>query len=70
MAKFLMLIAAIVLIADFAVLMVYRDIVRASYLFVTTGTVLYPLAYLSLIVGILCLVAFLRSVWREPKIKA
>jgi len=48
------------------ILMEYKDIIRGSYLFVTTGTILYPLAYLSLVTGALCLIAFLRSVWRRP----
>ncbi len=63
MHKWPWLASGIIMLADFAVLMVYRDVVAGSHLFVTTGTVLYPVAALNLIAGILCLIAFIRSAW-------
>lgn len=52
---------SLVLIANFAVLMIYGDTLQSTHLFIVRGTVFYPLAYLNLIAGIF-LMALL--IWR------
>ena len=52
---------SLVLVANFAVLMIYGDTLQSTHLFIVRGTVFYPLAYLNLIAGIF-LMALL--VWR------
>jgi hypothetical protein len=44
MKCYLLLIAGLCLIGSGAVLLMYHDVVRGSYLFVTAGTVPLPLA--------------------------
>jgi hypothetical protein len=51
----------ILLIGNFAVLMMYGDTLKSTHLFIVRGTVFYPLAYLNLISGIF-LISLL--VWR------
>jgi hypothetical protein len=63
MLKILWLISGIIMLANFAVFMVYRGIVVSSHLFVTSNTVLYPLAVLNLVIGTLCLFTFVRLTW-------
>jgi hypothetical protein len=63
MMKILWLIIGIIMLANFAVFMVYRGIVAGSHLFITSNTVLYPIAVLNLIIGILCLFTFVRLTW-------
>lgn len=52
---------SLVLIANFAVLMIYGDTLQSTHLFIVRGTVFYPLAYLNLVAGIF-LMALL--IWR------
>lgn len=63
MTRLLLLVAGLFLIANFATLMLYRGVIRGSYLFVTTGTILYPLASLDLAVGLLALASFVWLTW-------
>jgi hypothetical protein len=57
----------ILLIADIAILIGYRHVVRSSYLFVTAGTVFYPVVVLNIIAALLILVAILRAFMRQGK---
>jgi hypothetical protein len=50
--RWLLWIAAIVLLGNFAVLMLYGDTLRSTHLFITRSTVFYPLAYLNLAAGL------------------
>ena len=63
MTKIVLLAAGLILIANFAVLLIFRDVVKSTHLFITSNTVLYPLACLNLAVGILAIIAFIRQVW-------
>ena len=54
-------VAGLLLIGNFAVLMMYGDTLKSTHLFIVRGTVFYPLAYLNLISGIF-LISLL--VWR------
>jgi hypothetical protein len=51
----------ILLIADIAILIGYRHIVRSTHLFVTAGTVFYPLVVLNIIAALVVLAAIMRS---------
>jgi hypothetical protein len=51
----------ILLVADITILIGYRHIVRSSYLFVTAGTVFYPLVVLNIIAALVVLAAIIRS---------
>ncbi len=53
MRCFLFLAVGLVLIANFAVLMIYGDTLQSTHLFIVRGTVFYPVAYLNLILGVL-----------------
>lgn len=58
--RWLLWIIGVVLIGNFAALMIYGDTLRSTHLFVVRGTVFYPVAYLNLILGVV-LIAIL--VW-------
>jgi hypothetical protein len=49
----LLWIAGLILIGNFAVLMMYGDTLRSTHLFIVRSTVFYPLAWLNLVSGIL-----------------
>lgn len=53
---------AIILIANFAILMIYGDTLRSTHLFIVRGTVFYPVAWINLIFG-LALIFIL--IWRK-----
>jgi hypothetical protein len=53
--------AGLVLVANGSVLLMYQGVVRGSYLFVTAGTVLLPMALSDFIVGLICFACFIRS---------
>jgi hypothetical protein len=67
MTRLLLLVAGVLLSASGAVLLMYRGIVRGSYLFVTAGTVLTPLAIVDFIAGLLCLGVFIAEMVRGRK---
>jgi len=58
--RWLLWVIGVVLIGNFAALMIYGDTLRSTHLFVVRGTVFYPVAYLNLILGVV-LIAIL--VW-------
>jgi hypothetical protein len=64
MKRYLLLVAGLFLVGSGAVLLTYRGVVRGSYLFVTAGTVLFPLAVCDLIIGLVCLAVFVRDITR------
>ena len=64
MKRYLLLVAGLFLVGSAAVLLMYRGVVRGSYLFVTAGTVLLPLVICDLIIGLVCLAVFLRDITR------
>jgi len=64
MIRYLLLIAGLFLIGNGAVLLMYRGVVRGSYLFVTAGTVLLPLVVCDFIIGLVCLAFFVRDITR------
>ena len=57
---------ALILVSNFAVLMVYGDALRSTHLFIVRGTVFYPLAWLNLVFGVL-LVSLL--IWKTVQDK-
>jgi hypothetical protein len=57
----------ILLIADIAILIGYRHVVQSSYLFVTAGTVFYPLVVLNIIAALVILAAIIRSFMAHRK---
>jgi hypothetical protein len=67
MKRYLMLLAGLFLIGNGAVLLMYRGVVRGSYLFVTAGTVLSPLAMCDFIIGLVCLAAFVWDITQGRK---
>jgi len=67
MKRYLLLAVGLFFIANGAVLLMYRGVVRGSHLFVTAGTVLTPLAVCDFIIGIVCLAAFVWDVIRGRK---
>ncbi|RJO62150.1 MAG: hypothetical protein C4542_04810 [Dehalococcoidia bacterium] len=67
MKRYLLLAAGLFFIANGAVLLMYRGVVRGSYLFVTAGTVLTPLAVCDFILGLVCLAAFVWDITRGRK---
>ena len=51
----LRLVAALVLIGNFAILRIYGDTLQSTHLFIVRGTVFYPVAWLNLLVGVMLL---------------
>jgi hypothetical protein len=64
MKRYLLLVAGLFLVGSGAVLLMYRGVVRGSYLFVTAGTVLSPLVVCDCILGLVCLAVFVRDITR------
>jgi hypothetical protein len=64
MKRYLLLVAGLFLVGSGAVLLMYRGVVRGSYLFVTAGTVLLPLVVCDFIIGLVCLAVFVRDITR------
>ena len=60
--RWLLWIGALVLVANFAVLMKYGDTLRSTHLFIVRGTVFYPLAYLNLAVGLILIVMLITDI--------
>ena len=67
MNRYLLLVAGVFLVGNGAVLLMYRGVVLGSYLFVTAGTVLSPLALCDFIIGLVCLVAFIMDITHRNK---
>ncbi len=55
MRNLFFLVAGLVLIANFAILMIYGDTLQSTHLFIVRGTVFYPVAFVNLILGIIML---------------
>ncbi len=55
MRNLFFLIVGLVLIANFAILIIYGDTLQSTHLFIVRGTVFYPVAFVNLILGILML---------------
>jgi hypothetical protein len=53
MRNLFLLVIGLVLIANFAVLMIYGDTLQSTHLFIVRGTVFYPVAFVNLILGII-----------------
>ena len=53
--RWVIVLGGMILIGNFVVLRLFGDALQSTYLFVTRGTVFFPLAYLNLIVGVLLL---------------
>ncbi len=60
--RWLLWIIGVVLIGNFAALMMYGDTLRSTNLFVVRGTVFYPVAYLNLILGVALIVIMVWSI--------
>jgi len=58
--------ASLVLIGNFAVLMMYGNTLRSTHLFIVRSTVFFPLAWLNLVIGSLLLGLL---VWRRVRKK-
>jgi hypothetical protein len=57
----------ILLVADIVVLIGYRQVVRSSYLFITAGTVFYPLIVLNMIAALMVMAAIVRAFMARRK---
>jgi sorbitol-specific phosphotransferase system component IIC len=64
---YFLLVAGLFLAANGAALLMYRGVVRGSYLFVTAGTVLLPLAVADFLLSLVVLIAFVWDITRRRK---
>jgi hypothetical protein len=67
MKRSLLLVTALFLVGNGAVLLMYRGVVRGSHLFVTAGTLLSPLAACDFILGFICFGVFVLDIIRGRK---
>lgn len=65
MKRWLLLVSALFLLASAGVLLMYRGIVQGSYLFVTAGTILTPLALADFLLGLILLAALVHDLLRR-----
>lgn len=65
--RWLLWLCGIVLIANFAILMIYGDTLRSTHLFIVRGTVFYPVAYLNLILGVVLIALLIRDAFRKRR---
>ncbi len=65
--RWLLWLCGIVLIANFAILMIYGDTLRSTHLFIVRGTVFYPVAYLNLILGVVLIGLLIREAFRKRR---
>lgn len=65
--RWLLWLCGIVLIANFAILMVYGDTLRSTHLFIVRGTVFYPAAYLNLILGVVLIAMLIRETFHKRR---
>ncbi|MDD5127668.1 MAG: hypothetical protein PHR43_06220 [Dehalococcoidales bacterium] len=63
--KYLLLLAAIILIGNSLVIRIYGDVIRSSHLFIASPAVFYPLATFNLITGIIILLLLIRDIWQS-----
>lgn len=63
--KWLFWAIAIVLIGNFAVLMVYGDTLRSTHLFIVRGTVFYPVSMLNLAMGLVLIFLLVREMIKK-----
>jgi len=63
--RWVLWLAALVLLGNFVVLMLYGDTLRSTHLFIVRGTVFYPLAYLSLVVGLILVVRLILDLFKK-----
>lgn len=65
--RWLLWLCGIVLVANFAILMIYGDTLRSTHLFIVRGTVFYPVAYLNLILGVVLIGLLIREAFRKRR---
>ena len=65
--RWLLWLCGIVLIANYAILMIYGDTLRSTHLFIVRGTVFYPVAYLNLILGVVLIALLIRESFRKRR---
>jgi hypothetical protein len=65
--RWLLWIAALVFLSNFALLMLYGDTLRSTHLFITRSTVFYPLAFLNLAVGLLLLLSLILDLFNKRR---
>jgi hypothetical protein len=63
--RWLLWIAALVLVGNFVVLMLYGDTLRSTNLFIVRGTVFYPLAYLNLAIGLILVLRLILDLFKK-----
>ena len=68
MRNLFFLVVGLILIANFAVLMIYGDTLQSTHLFIVRGTVFYPVAFVNLILGII-MILYLGITFYKQKIK-
>ena len=65
--RWLLWLAALVLLGNFIVLMLYGDTLRSTHLFIVRGTVFYPVAYLNLAVGLFLLLILITDIIKKEE---
>ena len=63
--RWLLWLAALVLLGNFVVLMLYGDTLRSTHLFIVRGTVFYPVAYLNLAVGLILVLRLILDLFKK-----
>ena len=63
--RWVLWLAALVLLGNFVVLMLYGDTLRSTHLFIVRGTVFYPVAYLNLTVGLILVVRLILDLFKK-----
>ena len=63
--RWILWLAALVLLGNFVVLMLYGDTLRSTHLFIVRGTVFYPVAYLNLAVGLILVVRLILDLFKK-----
>ncbi len=63
--RWVLWLAALVLLGNFVVLMLYGDTLRSTHLFIVRGTVFYPVAYLNLAVGLILVVRLILDLFKK-----
>jgi len=65
--RWLLWLAALVLLGNFIVLMLYGDTLRSTHLFIVRGTVFYPVAYLNLAIGLFLLLILITDIIKKEE---
>ncbi len=63
--RWVLWLAALVLLGNFVILMLYGDTLRSTHLFIVRGTVFYPVAYLNLVVGLILVVRLILDLFKK-----